>query len=399
MENFYDYISKKINLLFEDIKTDSYKLNQFFMLKDLKTKDELKQILKDNENLTLFTKIEFDVFKKHRRNLLDEHIKKFNFEDTGFLYLLKATIEQINEKYMIELKVKEDKISYAFEPSFMKSKNGIVFLKQKKGFDKTKKFNNLKQLKDELLIDLEDDSTKTLTNIIKNPNIALYVKQVDQNKIKIICYDYTYFNEFFKESSDFIFPILFQGQISNNKDTKDSYFQKIPYDGAVINWTVARKDISGRKILYPILAYYANNNILIADRDSLSKFAKKVWDDFYINKDIFSEKMPIDNHENPITLHKIEDDGRLYSETPPIKLDYKKIKEMDKKEQEEELIRIRQDDPYNWAYKLNNSIKSNTKIVIDQLQKNHEKIASKESSDFLNKLELLSNDFFDKNVR
>jgi hypothetical protein len=399
MEKFYDYLSKKINLLFEDIKTDSYKLNQFFMLKDLKTKDELKKILEDNQNLTLFTKIEFDVFKKHRRNLLDKHIKEFNFEDTGFLYLLKGTTEKINEKYVIEIKAKEDKITYSFEQSYIKSDNGIVFLKEKKGFDKTKKFNNLEEFKNELIEEFKDNSTKTLTNIVKNPNIALYVKQVDQNKIKIICYDYAYFNEFFKENNDFIFPILFQGQISNNKDTKDPSFQKIPYDGAVINWTVARKDISGRNILYPLLAYYANNNVLIADRDSLSKFAKKVWDNFYINKDIFSEKMPIDNYDSPITLYKTEDDGRLYSETPPIKIDYKKIKEMDKKEQEEELIRIRQDDPYNWAYKLNNSVKSNTKTVIKQLEKNHEKIASKESIDFLKKLELLSNDFFDKNVR
>ena len=394
MENFYDYLLLKSNLLFESVKDDSYKINQFYILKETADKDKLKEILSNNPHLELFTKAEFNVFKKFRKRLLENILEKFNSSNKNYIYVLKASIKEVNSSYVISLEKNNanNDFTYSFEPIYNKIKEGIVFLKPKR-ISKNKAITDL-------------DNLHQLLKFDTNGDIGIHISYIDQNKIRIICYDYLYYKHFSDEAKNFVFPILFQGQISNLIDKKDYGFQKIPYEGAVINWTSARQDISGRNILYPMLAYFANNNILIADRHSLSKSAKSVWEYFYSKNDIFNKRMPIDDYKNKITLYTTKDDGTIFIDKEnSLKINYNynsdRIKNMSKKEQRNELYDARKDDYYNWAYKLNNNVKNKISQILEILKENHQKNIIKaraENDDFLNNIEKLSDVFFDKTI-
>jgi hypothetical protein len=384
MEKLFNYLKKIENFYFENLLYDDfYKINQYYIYKKLATKNQLENILNENSDLTLFNQKEFDVFKKHRLNLLTKTLNLIDFDknEKQYIYMLKPNTENVHPTYVMSAKQGEQKMIFKYEALFPKIEKGIVFLKEKRTLNiKQKNFNNLDDLS-------------------KNENIGLYIQKLDSNKIKIICYDYNSFKNFFIEDNDYIFPILFAGQISNNKDTKDLKFQEIPYNGAVINWTIARKDVSGRNILYPMLACYANNNILISDRHSLSKFSKGVWVNFFSNHQIFDKRFPIDDWENKITIKDTSDDGILFKDkdfkVEPY--DFKKIKDMSPKEQKEELSKIRSNDPFNWAYELNSSIKSKANEIKDILINNHEEI-TKKYENINKKLNDLANDFYDKNI-
>lgn len=387
MQKLFNYFSNKINFYFESILDDSYKINDFFILKKLVDKNELKKILEQNLDLSLFSGVQFEVFKKYRKNLLDKTLKNFNLKEKQYIYLFKPN-KTLSEKKVIVVQSKDDKISYVNESSYDEVEKGIVFLKYKRKSSKTKIFNNLDDLKNKL-----DQDQKENIN-----NIGIYISEKN-NKIKIICYDYSGFDPFYNGDEHFIFPILFEGQVSNSIDSKNSKFKKIPYDGGIINWTLSRPDVSGRNILYPILAYFANNNILISDRDELSKGSKSVWSDMFKRWDIFDKKMPIDNWEKPIT-DTVKDDGRLFidANNPQLSYDPSKFEDMSIEQQKKELIKIRINDPYNWAYKLSDNIKNKLNGILKTLKENHQKIVKKEGPSFTVKLETLSNDFFDKKM-
>lgn len=397
MEKLFNYLKKIENFYFENLSSDFYEItNQYYIYKKLATKDELKKILNDNKDYTLVSSFEFKVFRKHRLNLLSKGLNHWDFnkqkeeDEKLYMYIAKPSVpdsenpeDYINNKYVISISETEGKKSFANEASYLSSSKGIVFLKKNRTAIKfeDKKFKNLDDLKNDL-------------------NVGLYVQKLNNSRIKIICYDYSRFYDFYDENKDYVFPILFAGQISNDKDNKDSKFKEIPYKGAVINWTVAKNEVSGRATLYPLLASFARNNILISDRHSLSKFSKKVWENFFKNKDFFDKKSPIDDWQKPITIDDPNDDGILfnYDKYKDEPYDLKKIKEMSKQRQKRELIKARLNDPYNWAYNLRDDIKAKADQVKNILIKRHEEIVKKLGDDFNKKINDLADDFFDKNL-
>lgn len=387
MEKLYNYLFERNNFYFEnsiDSDNDFYKINQFYIYKKLADKQELQKILNKYQDLYLFNKYEFNVFKKHRLNLLVKGLNSIEFDknEKQYIYMSKITGDNIHDKYVMSLKASDSKMDFAYESVFPSVDKGIIFLKEKRSKKKEKNFKNLNDL-------------------LKSDSIGLYEQKIDANKIKIICYDYSMIDDFFKEEKDFIFPILFAGQISSNKDTKDSKFTNIPYGGTVINWTISRKDVWGRYTLYPLLASYNPEGILISDRDSLSVFSKAVWKGFFNTNEIFDEKMPIDDWQKPITKTK-EDDGRIFKDETNKQPEYEED-ELKKLSEYDQLLKLREKDPYNWAYKLKDSVKKEAQNIRKKLIENHhnnvvKNIMIKKSFDFIKKLEDLSNDFFDKNL-
>jgi hypothetical protein len=397
MEKLFNYLKQIEDFYFENLDSNFYKItNEYYIYKKLATKEELKKILNDNKDYTLINNFEFKVFRKHRLNLLSKGLDYWDFnkqkkEDEKLcMYIAKPSIpdsenpeDYINDKYVISISETEGKKFFTHEASYSSLHKGIVFLK-----------------KNRTSVKFEDKKFKNLDDLKNDPNIGLYVQELNNSRLKIICYDYSRFHDFFDENKDYVFPILFAGQISNDKDNKDLKFKEIPYKGAVINWTVAKNEISGRATLYPILASFARNSILISDRHSLSKFSKKVWENFFKNKEFFDKKFPIDNWKKPITIDDSSDDGILFNndkyENEPY--DPKKFKSMSKEKQKEELTKARLDDPYNWAYHLRDDIKVKADQIKNILIKRHEEIVKKLGDDFNKKINDLADDFFDKNV-
>lgn len=381
MEKLYNYLLERNNFYFEnsiDSDDNFYKMNQFYVYKELADKEKLQKILNEYEDFRPFSKYEFNIFKNYRLNFLVKTLNeiKFDKKEKQYIYMSKLGEETINNRYVMSLKIDDSKMNFTYEPIFPSVDKGIIILKQKRLKKENKKFKNL-------------------SDLIKNDSIGLYEQKIDSNKIKIICYDYSEINDLFEEKKDFVFPILFAGQIYNNKDTKDSKFTDIPYGGTVVNWTLSRKDVYGRYTLYPILASYNQNGVLISDRDNLSVYSKAVWKSFFNDKEnkIFGEKMPIDDWKNPITKTP-EDDGRIFKE---------ETNENNKESEYDKLLKLRELDPYNWAYKLKNNIKTEAehvkKILIEQHNENILKnIKDKNPYDLNKKLESLCNDFLDKNA-
>lgn len=221
---------------------------------------------------------------------------------------------------------------------------------------------------------------KDLEDLENKSNLGLLVDNSSNSMIKIICYDKDILNSYQDQESEHVHPILFFGKIKN--DGKDNSFpnKKTPYGAAMVAISVAREDVSGYNILYPIMAYYAKDNLLIPDRVSVSKDAQKVWEKrFSKNGYKLKRFAPIDNINNPITP-KEEDDGKTYKSITKNKFinepkgqknsEIIKDKNISDEEKLQILKKLRKNDELNWVYKLEST--AGMSKVINQLIQNHE---------------------------
>ena len=332
--NFYNYL--------EQISTDNFiDANGLFLYKELLSREELDDFCEKN-NFRPLTMGEFQSY-------LDKKEKKF-------IELLKELNLNPYQKYKIHIHNSEFSF-YVVKNSFMRSKDdpkiekGITILKS---IPKEKTFKKIEDL--------------------KLPHIGLSVSISSGNIIKIVCYDKNVLDYRYDINSKFIHPILFYGKIKN--DGKDTSGIKIPYGASMVAISVAREDVSGRDILYPIMAYYSEKKLLISDRGSVSDSAFGVWEKLHQNKGKFKIKGPIDNIFDPITPQK-EDDGKIYNDGKNYKhegqisnseiLNNPNLTEIQK---EKHLVKLRKEDPLNWVYSLNSGEINKIKNIVNYLEKN-----------------------------
>jgi hypothetical protein len=364
--NLFSYFSSKNY-------NDFIQINQFYIYKQLLDKKQTESLLKKYDNLDLFTYSQLELYADHRKDKIIQTIRNDLKLDmnSDYDFYVKNSKGNVSEKNKLNLSDNVfSRVDYSDKPS-------LVILKPK--IKKIKNFTNLNQLID------------------KSPNIGLYVHTVNK-MIIVIGYDNLLMDDLYNLEKDYIFPILFYGIISN----VDRIKEPIPFQGSFVNLTVVRNDVSGRNILYPILGYFSNNNVLISDRDSMSDQAQGVWNHFYFKKEIFDIIDPIDDVYKPITLNRSEDDGRLFTDDKAInknsEYNINSIKQLSDEKQLKLLREIRKEDPYNWAYKLKSEYITLSSQIVDELEKRHERFL-KEKDDpfgFQNKLIKLSKKLFDK---
>jgi hypothetical protein len=370
---FIEYLIETI----ESTKDYNFIMNKYYIYNKLISFNELKDFLENSDFFQLLKYSDFKFLESYRSNRLKNELNKIKgikSSEPNYIFLLSGDpTNNINTRVIINYELE----SGLFKKEAHKDINnlkGIVILKQK--FSKKNNIKNYNSLED----------------LSKNEDVALYVKTTD-HKTRIICYNMYDYNKFFdtKSYSSFIVPILFNGEISN----RDRVIANPPSEsGSIIEATSARADVKGRDTLYPILGYYANNNILMSDRDSVSPFARSVWNDFFKGQDLFFKKhKPIDDYKKPITDYK-GDDGRLYTyDNQVINFNYDPeiIKNLTPEQQQQKLTTIRSNDPYNWTYKLKN--KSQIEIHVNKMIKQHEENFKKHGKDFINQLEKLSENY------
>ena len=306
----------------------------------------------------------------------------------------------------------EDLIDEYFDPN----EKAIVFFK-KRNSELNKKYETIRDL--------------------NNNNIGLYVHKIDK-KAKIIVYEIDKFNSPISNIQEK--SILCYSEISN--------VNYLPFGGSKIFKTVSRPDVNGKEILYLLSAYFADNKILISDRNTVSHYAKRVWKDFFSFQNILYPYAPIDNQLYPLTTQTI-DDGDVFSK---IEKDLKDIINLylDKNQQQdmlkilncknkEDILKIIDDIIYNdlkqslnnlikykqinqnmiykfitdlmtnnfkidlekirskkyldWAYKINSSIESSIKDIIVRIIGNHNSVNIKNRD---GKLEEYATDLWSK---
>lgn len=220
-----------------------------------------------------------------------------------------------------DLKNKPDKILGIYNN---KIKTNILFKKEKKY---QKKYNDLNDL-------------------VLNSNLAIYINSSEEN-VEITCYNKTNQN------------ILFFGKISNIEEYDDLR----PYDCSFVESVAAIKDINAKNIVYPLLAYYSNNNLIISDRNILTHKAKSVWLQFFSDKNYISKYLPIDNlkltnnlNYNLISYHKC-----------------KKIKKISLSKRKRKLLSLKREHYLDWVFKLNNEFKRKNEFLIKILINRHNK--------------------------
>ena len=372
--NFLNYLMSKID--YSPKIDDFIKVNKFYVFQKQISFSDLNKILKNNSNMKLLKYAEFNTIIKYAPKIIKESIFKLNIDSKQKTYFYisdyQGEINRENFFYYQNDQIKKEK------NKDIKNFKGIGFFRKvltKEENIKNKKYNSLNDL-------------------IKNPNIALYHKE-ESKRHEIICYDTSEINDFTNLTSDFKLPILFAGVIVND----DRFIDKVSQSGSIIDGTAARGDVFGRVTLYPILAYLSQNHIIMPDRDSISDAAKSVWDNFFYKKSNISKEAPIDQYDKPITINDPLDDGRIYIKDKTIRgnlYDYKTIKNMDDKEQKDFLNDLRENDPYNWTYKLNDP--SEVRSIFNKLKDRHDQFIETQSSDFIKKLEEISSDFYIKNI-
>ena len=332
--NFYHYL--------EQISMNNFiDANGLFLCKELLSRKELDDFCEKNS------------FRPLTIGEFQSYIEK---KEKNFIELLKELKLNPYQRYKI-YNYNSEFSFYIIRNSFMRSQDdpniekGIVVLKS---IPKEKTFKKIEDL--------------------KLPNLGLSVTISRGNIIKIICYDKNVLNDRYDDKSNFIHPILFYGKIKN--DGKDITGTQISYGASMVAVSVARDDVSGRDILYPIMAYYSDKKLLIPDRGSVSDSAYKVWDKLHQNQGKFKVKGPIDNAFDPITPQK-EDDGKIYNDGK----NYKHEGEISNSEilndpnlsqtqKEKHLIELREKDPLNWVYSLNSSEINKIKNITNYLEKN-----------------------------
>lgn len=211
-------------------------LDDIYLIENMSSKEfiELKQ---DYKLLTPSEIFDYDLYQKIRRNGIKDLLCSIGIID----------VNHIKENA-------EDKIIGLYDKKY---KTNILFKKEKR-YDK--KF-------------------KTLDDLVSNPNFAMYLNE-DESFIEITLYD-------IKKVE-----ILFFGKI-NNIDEDEDFIR--PYNCSFIENVASIRDIDAKSTVYPILGYYANNNILISDRNILSHKAKSVWYQYFDNSNIFTKYAPIDD--------------------------------------------------------------------------------------------------------
>lgn len=133
---------------------------------------------------------------------------------------------------------------------------------------------------------------KSIDDLIENKDIAIYYSEGILREI--YCYNVNTLESLF-------FATL-------NKSIKN------PYESWTISRTVTDPDVSGKNILYPIVAYFAGG-IITSSRDSVKEAARYVWKDFFdgVSTDV-NKYFPIDDKDFPITPSD-EDDGVIFKNT------------------------------------------------------------------------------------
>lgn len=289
-------------------------------------------------------------------------------EFTNYISLKKSIFIDTLKKIGIDTKTKykifnydKDYCFYITDDNFStddndkKIKNGIALLKSSKIIKSYKKIEDLKD----------------------KPNIGLLIKE-ESNILTFICYDKNILKKYQNIDESILHPILFYGRTKN--DGTDSFRKETPYKSAMVGISVAREDVSGREILYPIMAYYSNTqHLIIPDRGSVSDSAQGVWKSFLDNKGKLKPVDPIDDRTDPITKDK-NDDGKVYRSTDKFIQNPKgmsnneifKDENLNDEQRKKVLTNLRKNDELNWVYKLES--KAGIKEVIDELVKNHEKM-------------------------
>jgi hypothetical protein len=344
----YNYLESLSN-------TEMINANGLFLYNKIATKEQAKKIC-EKYNLRLLNKYEFTRYVNTKRTnffKLLENEKKINFNPEDEIY-----------KFF----VKDDNF-YLYEDEFINSKE---FMKIKKDTDITPK-NSI------LLLKSNEKINKVFTKLIHlmEPSINLYVSR-EGEIIKIICYDNNVLLSEFDQEGEFKHPILFFGMIRvfdpNAYNTDDD---KTPFNSAVVEFATARADVAGSNTLYPIMAYFSENHLIIPDRGSVSDDAQNVWKKFLDGRGSLKPFDPIDDIYNQMT-QSTDDDGEIYrkhgrakekskGETQEIYKD-PKLKDTDR---EIMLKELRKGDELNWVYKLKDSEVSNVEKTIKYLMNNH----------------------------
>lgn len=308
----------------------------------------------------------------------------------------KDQVKEICDKYELRLLNRKEFERYVNT----KKDNFLDLLKNKVNIDTNKSykffvkddynftlFNNQFDLKSELKINdgiglfkkaKIEKKYKTLDDL-KKPSISLLVEKYGST-VKIICYDNDLLIKEYDSKEDFKYPILFFGSIIKfDPNQFHSDENKTPFGSSTVDIATAREDVAGSETLYPIMAYFSDNHLLIPDRGSVSDDAQYVWKKFYSGRGKLKKIDPIDDITNPITRDPM-DDGNLYrkhgrakekskQETQQI-FNNPRIKETDR---EIILKELRKDDELNWVYKLNNNETAKVRKIINYLINNHKK--------------------------
>ena len=284
------------------------------------------------------------------KNFLDdiyiaENMSSKKFKMLGYDFKLLTPNELIDNKLLIK-EIKKNKISHLFcsigiiKTNHLKNrpdkilgisndklKTNIFFRKQNKY---KKKYNNLKDL-------------------IYDPNITLYINK-SEDYVEITCYNKNNMN------------ILFFGKISNIEE----YDELRPYDCSFVESIGAIKDINAKNIVYPLLGYYSNNNLMICDRNIITHKAKSVWLQFFDDNNYISKYLPVDNLKLTTDLDY----------TPISYYKCKKIKNINKlslTKRKRKLLILKKEHYLDWVFKLNSEFKNNNENLIKTLIDRHSK--------------------------
>jgi len=359
----YNYLENLSN-------TDMINANGLFLYKNIVTKKDVKEICEKYE-LRLLNKYEFSRY--------------VNTKGPNFFKLLE------NEK---NLKFSPNSGPYRF---FIKDYDSFYFYDDE--FIESKEYTGTIPKNSILLLKSNRKPDKVFDKLIHlmEPSINLYVLDSGE-MIKIICYDNNILLSEFNQEEEFKHPILFFGMIRkldpNAYNTDDD---KTPFDSSVVEFATARADVAGSNTLYPIMAYFANNHLIIPDRGSVSSDAQNVWKKFFDKRGLLKPLDPIDDIYNQMT-RTIDDDGEIYrkhgkanekskGETQEIYND-PKLTDTDR---EVILKELRKDDELNWVYKLKDSEVSNVEKTVKYLMNNHEGNKSIEQDLISKGLDLYSN--------
>jgi hypothetical protein len=206
-----------------------------------------------------------------------------------------------------------------------------------------------------------------IKDLVLNPNICFYLNSSEDN-VEITCY-----NKINQE-------ILFFGKISNIEEYDDLR----PYNCSFIESVAAIKDINAKNIVYPLLGYYSNNNLIICDRNIITHRAKSVWLQFFKDKNYISKYLPVDNLKLTTDL-----DYSLISYYKCKKI--KKIKNLSLTKRQRKLLTLKKEHYLDWVFKLNSDFIQENKNNIEILLNRHVS-----SSKLEKKINTLSDSFFHK---
>lgn len=253
------------------------------------------------------TENEFNEFNSNKEYVI---LKPLEIKSSSKIYLEVIRKEKFDVVITSIGNIKYDNLFINYDDDladeyFDPNEKAIIFFKKKR-LDLNKQYETIRDL--------------------NNNNIGLYVHKIDK-KIKIIVYEINKFNSPITNIQEQ--SILCYSEISN--------VNYLPFGGSKIFKTVSRPDVNGKEILYLLSAYFADNKILISDRNTVSHYAKRVWKDFFSSQSILYPYAPIDNQLFPITPQTI-DDGDVFSK---IKNDLTEIIKLYlEKDQQQDMLKI-----------------------------------------------------------